>query len=254
MADKKLILISNDDGIAAPGLKVLIDCVADLGDIYVVAPDKGQSGQSAAITVNAPLRITAHPDYNGAKMFSVNGTPVDCVKLAMHAVLPGKPDVMVCGVNHGSNAGSNVVFSGTMGAVFESCMHDIPSVGFSLLDHSMSADFSHCEPLIKDITRKVIAAGLPEGICLNVNFPADVAIEGVKVVRAAKSCWSEEYRKYEDPHGKSFYWLTGKMIDLEKGNHETDLYWLDQNYATVVPTCSDRSEPSAMTFVESMLK
>lgn len=240
---KKLILISNDDGIKAPGLHRLIETVAKLGDVIAVAPDEPHSGQSAALTVNGPLRITQHPDKEGAKVYSVSGTPVDCIKLAMHHIVPRRPDIILAGINHGSNAGINLIYSGTMGAVQEGCVQGIPSVGLSLMHHSMEADFSYCLPIIKNIVQSVLEKGLPQGVCLNVNFPAKVAIEGVKLVRAARSYWSEEYKEYTDPHGKTFYWLSGGLINEEPEDPGTDLYWLDRHYATIVPAMPDRSAP-----------
>ena len=236
--EKKLILISNDDSVNAPGLHFLVDKVKELGDVWVVAPDEPKSGQSSSLTFNAPLRVTEHSGYEGARLFSVSGTPVDCIKLAMHNIVPRRPDIVLAGINHGSNAGNSVIYSGTMGAVFEGRMAGIPSVGYSLLHHSMAADFSECARFVKDVTAKVLANGLPEGVCLNINFPAKVKIEGMKVVRAARSHWTEEYQEYIDPHGKPFYWLTGRQINEEEGNPETDLYWLPRNYATCVPCCA----------------
>lgn len=233
--DRPLILISNDDGIESAGIHRLVDYVKDFGEVWVVAPDRPHSGQSSAMTVNAPLRISQHPDYNSAKMFAVTGTPVDCVKLAYHTILPRIPDIMLCGINHGSNAGNSIIYSGTMGAVMEATTIGIPAVGYSLLSHSPSADFSETERFIRLITEKVLEKGLPRDICLNVNFPAKVHIEGLKVVRAATSHWTEEFQQYMDPHGKPFYWLTGKIINEEPDAADTDLYWLDRNYATVVP-------------------
>lgn len=253
--EKKLILISNDDSVNAPGLHFLIDCVKELGDVWVVAPDEPKSGQSSSMTFNAPLRITEHEGYEGAHLFSVSGTPVDCVKLAMHNILPRRPDLVLAGINHGSNAGNSVIYSGTMGAVFEGCMNGIPSIGYSLLHHSMKADFSECVPYIKDLTAKVLRCGLPAGVCLNVNFPAKVKIEGMKVVRAARSHWTEEYQQYTDPHGKPFYWLTGKQINEELDNPDTDLYWLGRNHATCVPCTALQNAPEAdITTVSDLLK
>lgn len=250
---KPIILITNDDSIDAKGIRHLVDCVKEMGEIYVVAPDAPQSGQSSAFTPNFPLQIIEHPDYNGATMRSVTGTPVDCVKLAMHHILPRRPDLLLSGINHGSNAGNSVVYSGTMGAAVEGCMHGIPSVGYSLLHHSLKADFTECTPLITDITQKVIAQGLPAGVCLNVNFPAKVKIVGMKVVRAARSCWTEEYQEYTDPHGKPFFWLTGKLINEEPDATDTDLYWLDRNYATIVPVLADRNAVEAIATVSGIL-
>ena len=221
---KPLILITNDDSIEAKGLRHLVDCVRTMGDIYVVAPNQPHSGQSSAFTVNAPLRIIEHPDYNDAVMRSVTGTPVDCVKLAMHHVLPRRPDIILSGINHGSNAGNSIIYSGTMGAALEGCMLGIPSVGYSLLHHSLKA-----------------------------NFPAKVKIEGAKVVRAARSHWTEEYQEYTDPHGKPFFWLTGRIINEEPENADTDLYWLDRHFATIVPARADQNATDAINDISSLL-
>lgn len=238
-----VILISNDDGIAAPGIHRLVECAQGLGEIYVVAPDAARSGQSSAMTVDAPLRITRHEDYLGARMLSVSGTPVDCVKLALHCVVPRKPALMLSGINHGSNAGNSVIYSGTMGAAFEAVFAGIPAVGFSLLHHSWKADFTRCLPWVREISSKILQSGLPEGICLNVNFPARVAIEGLKIVRAARSHWTEEYADMTDPHGRPFYWLTGRQVNEEPDATDTDLYWLARNYATLVACRADQSAP-----------
>lgn len=251
---RPLILISNDDSISAPGLKVLIDCVSCLGDVIAVAPAEPHSGQSAAFTVNAPLRINRHADYGNAKMYSVTGTPVDCVKLAMHHIVPRRPDMMLSGINHGSNAGNSEIYSGTMGAAFEACMQGIPAVGFSLLHHSMQADFSYARPYVAEISRRVLTSGLPVGVCLNVNFPARVAIEGVRVCRSARSHWTEEYHQYLDPHGQPFWWLTGSMVNDEPQSTDTDLYWLSQRYATAVPVCPDRNALNAIAQLAKLLE
>lgn len=250
---RPIILISNDDGVRAKGLHHLVECVREMGDVYVVAPDAPHSGQSSAMTVNSPLRIHEHPEYSDANVFSVTGTPVDCVKLAMHHILPRRPDFMLSGINHGSNAGNSIIYSGTMGAVMEACMVGVPAVGYSLLHHSLEADFSECTRFIRQITAAVIAHGLPADVCLNVNFPAKVKIEGAKVVRAARSHWTEEYQRYDDPHGKPFYWLTGHIVNEEPGNPETDLYWLDRNYATIVPAHPDQNDVRSIPVVERML-
>ena len=252
--ERKLILISNDDGVHAPGLHRLVEAVAPLGDVVVVAPDGPRSGQSSAMTVNGPLRVEEHSEYDKAKVYSVSGTPVDCIKIAMHNILKRRPDIVLAGINHGSNAGVNILYSGTMGAVLEGCLQGIPAVGFSLLHHSMQADFGQAMPIARMITERVLANGLPHDVCLNVNFPAKVAIEGVKVVRAARSHWTEEYQEYTDPHGKPFYWLTGGLVNEEPEATDTDLYWLDRNYATVVPSTTSQNALDAMTFVGDFLK
>ncbi|MBQ4344490.1 MAG: 5'/3'-nucleotidase SurE [Muribaculaceae bacterium] len=240
MSDKKIILITNDDSIEARGIHFLVDCVKDMGDVYVVAPESPQSGQSSAMSVNKPLRIKEIAGYASAKAFTVNGTPVDCVKLALHAILPRRPDILLSGINHGSNAGNCIIYSGTMGAVLETCMLGIPSIGYSYLSHSPSADFTYTKPYIELITREVINNGLPKDICLNVNFPKG-ELKGLKVLRAAHGHWSEEYKEYIDPHGKPFYWLTGAFVNEEPDADDTDHYWLSRSYVSVVPSRPDQS-------------
>ncbi len=251
---RKLILISNDDGVHAPGLHRLIETVAPLADVIAVAPAEPHSGQSSAMTVNAPLRINTHPDMAGAKVYSVTGTPVDCIKVAMHHIVPRRPDLILAGINHGSNAGVNIIYSGTMGAALEGCIQGISSIGFSLLHHSMEADFTECLPIIKSMVKTTLATPLPHDVCLNVNFPAKVKIEGVKFVRAARSHWTEEYQTYTDPHGKQFYWLTGGLINEEPEATDTDLYWLHRNYATVVPSTPSQNVPAAIAPLSALYK
>ena len=239
---RKLILITNDDSVDAPGIHHLAECVRSMGDVYVVAPAHPHSGQSAAITVNQPLRINELPSRTeGVRLFTVNGTPVDCIKLAMHAIMPRRPDVVFAGINHGSNSAINVTYSGTMGAVLEGCLEGIPSVGFSILHHSMKADFSLSTAFVANIAAKVIEEGLSEGICLNVNIPARVLPEGIKVCRAAHGRWTDEYQRYIDPHGVPFYWLTGRFVNDEPDATDTDEYWLARRYVTVVPVAADQT-------------
>lgn len=245
MEKRPLILVSNDDGYMAPGVHHLIDLLVKFGDVVAVCPDGPRSGQSMAITVSDALRVTPLPDYNGAKMYKSNGTPVDCIKLSMHTILDRKPDLVVSGINHGTNASINVVYSGTMGAAFEGCAFGIPSIGFSLTDHSADADFSPCDKTIDLLVERVLKHGLPEGVCLNVNVPAiDGEPEGIRLVRACKGNWSDEYKEYVDPHGHKFYWLTGKFINEEPENTDTDEWCLAHRIVSVVPTMLDRTAPN----------
>ncbi len=253
MGRRPLILVTNDDGIGAPGIHELVSAVADMGDVVAVAPDGACSGQSSAISVNKVLRITEHSDYKGAKMYSVNGTPVDCVKLAMHALLDRRPDLILSGINHGSNSGNNVIYSGTMGAVLEGCMVGIPSVGFSYHSHDQQSDLTACREVVDRIVRAVIESGLPSDICLNVNIPKGDSCKGIKVTRAARGFWTEEYADYKDPHGKPFYWLTGHFHNEEPDNPETDLYWSDRGYASVVPVRPDQSAVDRIGEIEGLL-
>lgn len=244
---RPLILVSNDDSIKAPGVHVLIDRLLQFGDVVAVCPDEPRSGQSMAITVNAPLHVHRHDDYNGAKMYSVSGTPVDCVKLAMHHILPRTPDLVVAGINHGSNAAVNVLYSGTMGATMEGCEFGIPSIGFSLTDHAMDADFTPCLKAIDILVPAMLKHGLPMDVCLNVNVPN---IQGTPAeMRLCTPCrgrWNDEYKEYRDPHGNPFYWLTGQYENLEPDNEQTDEWALAHGFISVVPVAIDRSATEAL--------
>lgn len=247
---RKLILITNDDSAQAPGLQRLVDCMPQNVDIIVVAPAEPHSGQSSAITVGAPLRIKALPDYANARMFAVTGTPVDCVKLALNAIVPRRPDLILAGINHGSNSGCNVIYSGTMGAVLEGCTQGIASCGFSLLHHSWKADFTMGMPFVAEIVKKLLSDGLPEGVCLNVNIPARVEPKGVKVCRAAKGYWTDEYERFEDPQGNPFYWLTGHFVNSEPQAVDTDEHWLSEGYISAVPVACDMTHAESIKFLE----
>lgn len=239
--ERPLILVTNDDGIHAKGIHALIDFLLPLGDVICIAPDGPRSAQSMALTIAHPLRLTPHPDYHGAKMFSVNGTPVDCIKLSNHYGLPRKPDYLASGINHGSNSSVNVLYSGTMGAVMEGCALGIPSVGFSLTSHNPDADFSGCEETVRKISEEVLLHGLPEGICLNVNVPDGVVPKGIRITRAAKGNWSDEYQRYTDPSGHDFFMLTGKFVNAEPDCDETDEWALKNEFVSVSPIEVDRT-------------
>lgn len=241
-----LILITNDDGVNAPGIHRLRDYVSRFGEVYIVAPSRPQSGMSAAITVGGQLTVNRHDDYEGAQVYSVTGSPVDCIKMALHCIVPRKPDLILSGINHGSNSGTAVTYSGTMGAVLEGCMAGVPSVGFSLLHHSLKADFDLSAPFITDITRSVLEGGLPPLTCLNVNIPAMVKPLGVRVCRAARGHWSEEYVKYFAPDGSPFFRLTGRFCNEEPDATDTDEYWLARNYISAVPVTPDQTAFGAM--------
>lgn len=249
MTERKLIFITNDDGVTAPGIRHLTSLVKDYADIIVVAPDGPRSGQASAITVETPLRIKEIEKSDGISIYSVNGTPVDCVKLGMHAIVPRRPDLLLSGINHGSNAGNCVVYSGTMGAAIEGCLIGIPSIGFSMLSHSWKADFTPCDRIVKAIVKSVLSNGLPQDVCLNVNIPAGCTPQGLKVVRAASGHWTEEYREYQSPGGRPFYMLTGQFVNHEPDSDETDEYWLKRDYATLVPV---KPDPTATHIIQGM--
>lgn len=255
--ERPVILVTNDDGVHASGISRLVEALPENADIYVVAPDGPRSAQSSALTMTNLLRIFHHPEMekegSNVHWMSVNGTPVDCVKLGIYAAVPRIPDICVAGINHGSNAGNSVIYSGTMGAVMEACTLGVPAVGFSLLDHSMYADFSNALPLVKEITEKVIEKGLPRNICLNVNFPANTDIAGTKVVATAASHWTDEYREYTDPNGHKFYIVTGDLINDNPDDDGTDLYWLDRGYATIVPVTPDQTRADMIPCIRDIL-
>jgi 5'-nucleotidase len=240
MSDKKpLILITNDDGYSAPGIRSLIKAVKGLGELIIVAPDKPQSGMGHAITVSATLHINKI-EVEGVQGYSCSGTPVDCVKIAVNKIINGKPDMIVSGINHGSNSSINVIYSGTMSAAMEGAIENIPAIGFSILDHSIDADFSAAMEIARKICKQVLEKGMPNYSCLNVNIPAIEAdlIAGIKVCRQARAVWEEEFDERVDPGGRTYYWLTGKFINHDKGE-DTDEWALKHNYVSVVPVHSD---------------
>jgi 5'-nucleotidase len=233
---KPLILVTNDDGVNAPGIRTLIRIMRNLGDVVVVAPGSQRSAQSHAITVSEPLRLKLIEEEEGYREFSCNGTPVDCVKLGTKIVLRDKPDLLVSGINHGSNASINVVYSGTMAAVIESAIDEIPAVGFSLNDYSPHAEFHHSEKFIEEIAADVLRRGLPKGICLNVNIPkiSDEPIKGISVCRQAMGSWVEEFDERKDPRGRDYYWITGVFSNPDH-KQGTDTWAMENNYIAVVP-------------------
>ena len=239
--NRPLILVTNDDGIEAHGIKSLTEYLMSLGDVVVVAPDGGRSGQSAAITVNMPLRVAQVENRDGYKSFKTNGTPVDCVKLALNVLLADKPDLIVSGINHGSNSGVSVLYSGTMGAVFEGVIHGIPSIGFSLCNFAPDADFSICREVVTHLCSKAIAHGMPAQMGLNVNIPAVDELKGLMICRAARGKWVSEYESRFDPFGRPYHWLTGYFENAEPDAPDTDEYNLALGYATIVPVTPDRS-------------
>lgn len=239
--DKPVILVTNDDGINAPGIRALISIVRQLGNVLVVAPDKPMSATGHAVTITAPLRLFKIREEENYLEYSCNGTPADCVKLGQKVVLGGQaPDMIVSGINHGSNAAINIIYSGTMAAVLEGAIENIPSVGFSLTDYSFTANFAHCEKFILEIGRNILEKGLPDYTCLNVNIPAlnGSPVKGIKIVRQAHAFWDEKYEQRKDPQNRDYFWLTGKFKSLDDGE-DTDEWALLNNYVSVVPVHFD---------------
>lgn len=237
---KPVILITNDDGIHAPGIRFLIETIRPLGDVVVVAPDKPQSAMGHAVTIQSPLRLHKIAETPGYKEYSCNGTPADCVKLGEKVIIRGKPDLIVSGINHGSNASINILYSGTMAAVIEGAMENVPAIGFSLNDYMHEADFSQCAKVITSVATNVLKHGLPDGICLNVNIPAvnGNPFKGIKVTRQAKAFWDENFDERKDPHKRDYYWLRGDFINLDEGQ-DNDHWAINNNYVSIVPVQID---------------
>jgi len=245
------ILVVNDDGITAPGIKVLLEEMQQIGDVTVVAPDSPQSGMGHAITIGKPLRLDEVQLYSGVKMYKCSGTPVDCVKLAVNQIFKGTPpDICVSGINHGLNNSINVLYSGTMSAAVEGAIEGIPSIGFSYDDFSHSADFENCRPFVRAITLQVLKNGMQKGTLLNVNFPKTDSIRGIRICRQANAKWSEEFDERTDPTNRNYYWLTGVFTSHDHGE-DTDVWALKHNYASIVPVQFDMTAHHAIPELNS---
>ncbi|MBD3638753.1 MAG: 5'/3'-nucleotidase SurE [Crocinitomicaceae bacterium] len=240
MSKKPLILVTNDDSIEAKGIASLVEAVKPLGDIVVIAPDTVQSGKGHAITIHDPLRLKKSNVFPGIEAYTCSGTPVDCVKLGIYEVLKERPTLLVSGVNHGSNAATNVLYSGTMSAAVEGAIESIPSIGFSLLDYDADADFEASKLYAHKISEMVLKYPLQKGVCLNVNIPKGkmADLEGIKICRQGRAYWEDSFDKRKDPFGGEYYWLTGDYTYTDKGE-DTDLWALSHNFVSVVPTHFD---------------
>ena len=254
---RPLILVTNDDGATAPGIKALVEISKTLGDVVVVAPDSPQSGQGHAITISGPIRLHTNNIFEGVEAsYESSGTPVDCVKLAKNVILKDrKIDLCVSGINHGSNASINIIYSGTMSAAMEASLEGIPSIGFSYLDYSYEANFDQYAPYVKQIMQYVLNGNLPQDILLNVNIPqVPVAeINGVKVCRQADARWIENFTEAEDPRGVKYYWLTGQFENNDL-DPDTDIWALENNFISVVPSMHDLTDYKAIDQMKSIEK
>jgi 5'-nucleotidase len=253
--EKKLILVSNDDGVEARGLKHLIEIAKNFGNVFVVAPERGQSGKSHAISLVEPLRVRRIEMGDKFNFIAVNGSPVDCVKLAINQFLPRKPDLMLSGINHGSNSAISVIYSGTMGAAIEASLYGIPAIGFSVQDHSKNANFDLVDENAGIIIKDVLENGLPHQVSLNINFPVvdKKNFNGYKVCSQTKGVWKEDYDKRFDPYGGEYYWLTGEFSNQEKNNQGSDEWALKNNYAAIVPIKIDFTEYNTIEILKSRL-
>ena len=255
---RPLLLISNDDGYLAKGINCLVEMLSDLGDIVVCAPEDARSGYSCAFSATTPLRLQLREKRPGVEIWSCNGTPVDCVKMALAEIVSRKPDMVIGGINHGDNASVNAHYSGTMGVTLEGCMKYIPSVAFSLCDHRNDADFEPMRPLIREMTKRVLADGLPVGVCLNVNFPLlDVlspmqeGYKGVRVCRMAHGTWGNEVTRCHHPRGYDYWWMVGSYTNDEPEAEDTDRWALDHGYVAITPTQIDLTAYSALDLIRS---
>ena len=241
--EQPVILVTNDDGITAPGIRALVEAVRDLGTVIVVAPDSPQSGMGHAVTIGEPLRLHKANVFEGIEAWECSGTPVDCVKLARDIILKRKPDLCVSGINHGANHSINVIYSGTMSAAMEAAIEGVPSIGFSLLDYRYEADFTIAGQVATMLAKKMLVQPMPAHTLLNVNIPkvpAD-AFKGIKICRQAYAKWQEEFDHRVDPRGKDYYWMTGKFVNMDTGS-DTDVEALAEGYASVVPVKFDLTD------------
>jgi len=251
----KLILVTNDDGLYAAGISTLISVMQEFGKLVVISATESRSAMSQALTVKQPLRVKLLKEDDNKRIYACSGTPADGVKLAVNKLLERKPDLIVSGINHGSNASASILYSGTMAAALEGCLYNITSVGFSLNSYSSTADFSGCVEYIRKVCNMLLQEPLPPGICLNVNFPALPAseIKGMVIARQALGSWQEEFERRKDPSGKTYYWLTGNFINHEPEAKDTDDWAIQNGYVSVVPVTIDLTAYNYMKTLKSKL-
>ncbi|CAD5282789.1 MULTISPECIES: 5'/3'-nucleotidase SurE [unclassified Imperialibacter] len=249
MAKKKpLILVSNDDGITSRGIRKLVELMKTLGEVVVVAPDSPQSGMGHAITIGDTLRLDTDDIFGDVKAYKCSGTPADCVKIGKHYILKDiRPDLVVSGINHGSNTSISVLYSGTMSAAIEAAMEGLPAIGFSLCDYSQEADFSHVDEFILKIAKQALEKGIPKGVALNVNIPPkrNEAIKGIKMCRQANAKWQEEFDLRHDPYGRQYFWMAGNFVNFDKGE-DNDEWAIANNYISIVPCQYDLTAHHAL--------
>lgn len=251
--ERPLILISNDDGYSAKGINSLVEFISDMADIIVCAPESARSGFSCAFSSNLPLRLNRIKKQPGIEVWSCNGTPVDCIKIALDQLCERTPDLVLSGINHGDNASVNTHYSGTMGVTREGCMKNIPSVAFSLCNYDADADFSATSQFIRNITAKVLKSGLPPMVCLNVNFPNVKEIRGMRICRMNRGIWENELVKEKHPRGYDYFWMVGQFRDTEPDAEDTDEWALKNGYAAITPTTIDVTAYSVMDEIGKML-
>ncbi len=239
--NRPLILVTNDDGYKAKGLQALSEIAREFGDVVMVSSTESQSGQSHSITIKSPIKYMIKKEGDGFTSYLVKGTPADGVKLALNKLMDRKPDMVLSGINHGTNSSTSVVYSGTMAAALEGAIHEIPSIGLSILDYSPDPDFEACKPFLRHLIKQVLTDGLPVRICLNVNIPSvpREQLKGIRICRQTNGYWKEQFDTREDPRGSKYSWLTGTFINREEDARDTDEWALKNNYISVVPVNTD---------------
>ena len=255
----RLIFVSNDDGYQARGFAATIEVARQFGRVVAVAPLTPQSGRSQAITMNEPLFLELQHEEEGLQIYSFSGTPVDCVKVAFDHLLVGqKVDLVLSGINHGSNAGINVLYSGTMGAAIEGSFYRCPAIGLSLTDHSPDADFMAAKHYARQIIEAVLENPIEQGstLCLNVNVPDidPMDIKGIKVCRQCRGIWREEFYPHDNPQGRRYFWLAGAFDNYEPDCEQTDEWALANGYVAVVPVQIDMTAYDRLPYLERILK
>ncbi len=244
--ERPLILISNDDGYEAKGIKSLVGMISDMGDIIVCAPAGARSGQSRAFSISTLTlgKVSGEP---GLEVYRCYGTPVDCIKMAYSELCPRKPDLVIGGINHGSNASTNAQYSGTVGIAIEGTMKGIPSLAFSLCDYSDDADFSPMRGIVRRIVEKTLSEGLPRYVCLNVNYPLAGDCRGIRFCRMARGHWRKEVVKRQHPASHAdYYWMSGFYQNDEPEAEDTDDWALAHGYVAVTPLTVDMTDYAAL--------
>ncbi len=250
--ENRLILVTNDDGVEAKGIKFLTEIAQHFGDVVVIAPDKGKSGMSHSVSLNEPIYIDKVSEKPGLEIYACSGTPADSVKIALHKILKRKPDLILSGINHGSNASVSAIYSGTVAAAREGSMNGITSIAFSLLSHEPDADFTAAAKYVQVIIEKVVQNGIAKQTCLNVNIPnvPENEIKGIRICRQTLGKWIEEFDYRVNPHNKDYYWLTGKFSNFEPSAEDTDEWALNNNYVAIVPIEVDLTSYTALKDIQ----
>lgn len=259
MENRPLIFVTNDDSYLSKGFHKIVELAREFGDVIAIAPDRVQSGMSQAITINSPLFLRTVEESEGVKIYAFSGTPVDCAKVAFdHVLLGRKADLVLSGINHGSNAAINVLYSGTMGAAIEGSFYGVPSIGLSVDDHDADADFEGAVKYGRDIIASVLAAAdsLPRPLCLNVNVPrcGVEEIKGIRLCRQTRGFWREEFYERTDPYGRKYFWLTGAFQNAEPEATDSDEWALANKYVAVVPVQTDMTDYRQLTNLKGVIK